>query len=66
MTTKNICQTIIDEETGEICGHTDYYHSQITRECRKGECIYSKSPCKKFKPQSQSQSQDMVLTEGKL
>jgi len=45
MTSENICYTIINEETGEICGHEEEAHFEDnTLECLGGiNC-----PCKKF------------------
>ena len=46
MTKQNICQTIINEETGEICGHEKEDH---TFQGKLQDCLYC--PCKKFSPQ---------------
>ena len=42
-----ICQTIINEETGEICGHEEKKHNLYS-------CMETlKCPCKKFEPRKE-------------
>ena len=55
--TQNICQTIINEKTGEICGHSQELHHEkgcsqcIAKHDKEGElCI--DCPCEKFQPVS--------------
>ena len=43
-----ICQTIINEKTGEICGHDWNFHDVLSNEaCHEMDC-----PCKKFKKEN--------------
>ena len=49
---EEICQTIINEKTGEICGHEYTFHDVLDNEaCHLMDC-----PCKKFKPKNPSRS----------
>ena len=47
-----ICQTIINEETGEICGHEENEHNLYG-------CMETlKCPCKKFSPQKKQEKRE--------
>lgn len=52
---KQICQTIINEETGEICGHLKSNHLVNSKTKKRAECYFDGTnetcPCKKFKTQ---------------
>jgi hypothetical protein len=54
-TNQEICQTIINEETGEICGHDweEHYHRfpySRNGKLYAGKCKTYDCPCKKFTP----------------
>ena len=60
--TNKICQTIVNKETGKICGHDKENHAEegMVELGFPSKCFEKDCTCMKFKPQ-----EDCLLCEGK-